>query len=91
MLKLAREIAIGIAESTEVKAINRNHKLKIDIGLAVIGVLNKTGLPLTLEDLGYVCQCNRTRFQQLEKSGLRKAYAQLSIERQELISELRNL
>jgi|SRR5215813_239650 len=66
----------------------------IDLGLAILSVRNKTpdGLrryPLTLQEIGYYCNCTRERVRQIEERGLRKIRQRLCEESPEYLDALR--
>ncbi|MFZ4777771.1 MAG: sigma factor-like helix-turn-helix DNA-binding protein [Terrimicrobiaceae bacterium] len=44
----------------------------IDLGLAVLGVVNVERKPLTFEEIAEVCGCHRSRIEQIEKQAMRK-------------------
>lgn len=49
----------------------------IDLGLAVLGVVNSDRQPLTLAEIAEVCGCHRSRIEQIEKAALRKLRGRL--------------
>lgn len=44
----------------------------IDLGLAVLGVVNSERRPLTLAEIAEVCGCHRSRIAQIEQEAMRK-------------------
>lgn len=48
------------------------YKGEIDLGLAVLGVVNRDGDRLSFEQIADVCGCHRSRIEQIEKQALRK-------------------
>ena len=53
--------------------MRRDRNLSIDIGLAALSKHNTTGQQMTLEDMAYVCECDKERIRQIQESGLKKA------------------
>lgn len=53
-------------------------KDSIDVGLAVLSQVNRSGQQMTLEDIAEVCGCHRSRIEQIEKQALRKLRGRLS-------------
>ena len=49
----------------------------IDLGLAVLAVLQQPGEILTQEQISLACDCHRGRISQIEKSALRKIRSRL--------------
>ena len=71
--------------------MRRDRNLSIDIGLAALCKHNTRGQQMTLEDMAYVCECDKERIRQIQESGLRKARCaimELGIG-EELIEQLR--
>lgn len=58
-------------------------KGEIDLGLAVLGVVNVERRPLTFEEIAEVCGCHRSRIEQIEKQALRKLRGVLHGQRKE--------
>lgn len=55
----------------------------IDLGLAVLGVVNRERVPLTFDQIAEVCGCHRSRIAQIEKGALRKLRGRLHGTRRE--------
>jgi DNA-directed RNA polymerase sigma subunit (sigma70/sigma32) len=53
---------------------------EIDLGLAVLSVVNQDRVPLSFTEIAEVCGCHRSRIEQLEKQALRKIRARLRTE-----------
>ncbi len=52
---------------------------KIDLGLAVLKIVNTSGQCMTLADMADVCDCHPSRIQQIERTALRKMYCRLNM------------
>ena len=50
---------------------------EIDLGLAVLSVVNREGRQLSFAEIADVCGCHRSRIEQLEKQALRKLRGKL--------------
>lgn len=57
----------------------------IDLGLAVLRVVNVEGRRLTFDEIAEVCGCHRSRIEQIEKQALRKLRGLLHGHREEWI------
>ena len=61
------------------------YKGEIDLGLAVLGVVNVGGERLSFEEIADVCGCHRSRIEQIEKQALRKLRGFLHGRREEWV------
>ena len=73
------------------RCLDRNHD--IDIGLAALSKHNKHGQQMTLDDMAYVCNCDRERIRQIQNQALRKLRSRImeNGETEELHEQLRAL
>lgn len=60
-------------------------KRDIDLGLAVLGVVNVERRPLSFAEIAEVCGCHRSRIEQIEKQALRKLRGFLHGRREEWV------
>ena len=69
----------------------RDRNFNIDVGLAALSKHNKHGQQMTLDDMAYVCGCNRERIRQIQEQALRKIRYRLmeSQDAEELRDQLR--
>lgn len=59
------------------KAQQHRQNSRIDLGLAVLRIVNNPGEPLSLSEIADVCGCSKSTIHRYEKSALRKVRAAL--------------